>query len=222
MIKIVRNTGEDDGIWAGVQVLAGDSYTIPTESYAEWARDVGVLGDVIAGTLVMNDGSRDLSASEGIDLLKGTSPSEVVTQFEKRDKTLKLVHGEDTVDGSGNATILIKVPGTPGSSDGRWISSGIAFFDVHTAGDKVLGVYFTDEDDILGYGAGFVVGSYTDDEADSGQQGWAIPPNGFVKAEAIGGYGFAPAGFYVKVVGKKAGALPTGKFYVNLEWGRVE
>lgn len=148
--------------------------------------------------------------------------TEVVTQFEKRDKTLKLAHCEGSVTEDGTVTILLKIPGTPGTTDGRWISSGTAFFDTHTAGDKVLGVYFTDEDNILGGGEGSLVGSYTDLDADEINQGWAIPPMGVIKAEAIGGYGFAPAGFYLKVVAKKAGASPSGKFYCNFEWAKVE
>jgi len=151
------------------------------------------------------------------------SPLEVVTQFEKRDKTLKLAHGEATVDSeTGLATVLIKIPGTPNSGDGRWISCGIGFFDVHTPGDKVLGVYFTDEDNLLGYGAGTVIGSYTDDDAAEENRGWAVPPSGWLKAEAVGGYGFGPSGFYIKVIGKKAGESPSGKFYINMEWGKVE
>lgn len=148
--------------------------------------------------------------------------TEVVTQFEKRDKTLKLAHLEGDVSDDGTCVVLLKIPGTIGSSDGRWISAGVAFFDVHTPGDKVIGVYFTDEDNILGNGSGSVIGSYTDDDVDTNNKGWAVTPPGFLKCEAIGGYGFAPAGFYIKIVGKKSGVSPSGKFYVNLEWGKIE
>lgn len=179
-----------------------------------WFKDVLSEDDQAAlGTVVDNY----------ILMLPPVQPAhEVITQFEKRDKTLKLVHGVADVQEDGTATILLKVPGTPGSADGRWISSGISFFDVHTPGDKVTCVYFTDEDNIMQQGAGFVVGSYTDDDADEEERGWAIPPNGFIKAEAIGGYGFAPAGFYIKIMGKKAGDSPAGKFYVNIEWGKTD
>lgn len=182
--------------------------------------------DVIFKADLSSDEQTTLAAlvtAHGGQPLAINKPAEVVTQFEKRDKTLKLAHGEMTVDGTtGLATILIKIPGTPGSADGRWISSGTAFFDVHTPGDKVLAVRFTDEDNILGAGAGAVVGSYTDDDADEINQGWAMPPTGWIKCEAIGGYGFAPAGFYIKVVAKKSGDSPSGKFYCNFEWGKTE
>lgn len=149
--------------------------------------------------------------------------AEVVTQFEKRDKTLKLAHGSADIDAeTGVGTILIKIPGIPGSGDGRWISSGIAFFDNHTPGDLIFGVYFTDEDNLMGYGAGAVIGSYTDDDVDEPCRGWAIPPSGWVRCEAIGGYGFAPSGIYIKIIGKKAGEAPAGKVYCNFEWGKQD
>lgn len=164
--------------------------------------------------------SVDLSS---VSITQIGEPQEVVTQFEKRDKTIKLAHAEGEVSSEdGTVTVLLKVPGTPNSGDGRWLSSGTAFFDEHTAGDKVLGVYFTDEDNLLGMGESTVIGSYTDDEVDENNRGWAIAPIGFLKAEAIGGYGFAPSGFYLKVIAKKAGESPSGKFYCNIEWGKIE
>lgn len=146
-------------------------------------------------------------------------PLSVQTQFETANKTIKLACGEGDVGSDSTATILVVVPGTPGSGDGRWLNSGEAFFDVATAGDKILGVWFVDHDNIMGGGVDTVVGSYTDDAAPTDNQGWYLPPvRGTVKAETIGYYGFAPSGFYIKIVAKKANSITTGKFYVNLEW----
>lgn len=147
--------------------------------------------------------------------------SQVVTQFEKRDKTLKLCKGSAEVGEDGTATVLLKVPGVPGSNDGRWISRGVAFFDEHSPGDAIVGVYFIDHDNILGYGIDFIVGSYTEDELDEANKGWWIQPNGFVIAESLGGYGFGPAGLYMQLIGKK-GSGTTGTLRVNLEWGKSE
>jgi hypothetical protein len=152
-------------------------------------------------------------------------PREVTTKFEKRDKTLKLVTVKAACDVDGLAECLLKIPGTPGTEEGRWISGGQAWFSGdHHYDDKVVGVYFTDEDNILGYGAGFVVGSYTDDEADEANRGWYIPKSPqMVKVEAIGGYGFGPSGLYIKIIGQKGGTAFTDvSLYVNLEWGRIE
>lgn len=154
--------------------------------------------------------------------------TQVVTQFEKRDKTLKLASTCGAVQSDGTVVAYLKIPGTPNPAgdptlEGRWISGGVAFFDTQTPGDIVTGVHFVDHDNMIGQGVDFVVGSYTDDYALSENQGWYIPPaRGQIDAEPIGGYGFAPAGFYVMVTGKKGGGITTGTLYVNLEWGRVE
>lgn len=144
----------------------------------------------------------------------------VTTQFEKKDKTLKLASAKEEIDEEGNVTILLKIPGTPGSSDGRFISGGMAWFSQRHEDDRIIGVYFTDEDNILGGGAGAIVGSYTDDEMDSINQGWRIPPIGHVDAETLGFYGIAPSGFYMKIIGKSGNGAQAGKaLYMNLEWG---
>src|ERR1035437_9405891 len=157
-----------------------------------------------------------------------TPNSQVMTQFEKRDKTLKLVCACGVVQSDGTVVAYLKVPGTPNPTgdttlEGRWISSGVAFFDTQTPGDIVTGVRFVDHDNIPGQGIDFAVGSYTDDYAPSENQGWYVPPvRGQIDAETIGGYGFAAAGFYVMVTAKKGGGITAGTLYVNFEWGRVE
>lgn len=145
--------------------------------------------------------------------------AQVQTQFEAINKTLKLFSASGTVGGDGTVTILAQIPGTPGGTDGRWISSGEAFFDITTPGDKVTGVWVVDHDNLLGGGVDAVVGSYTDDAAPTDNQGWFLPPvRGTVKAETIGYYGFAPSGFYFKFTAKKGNGITTGTLFVNLEW----
>lgn len=223
MIKKIKNADGTLHTWVGQEIQPGDYYQIqPIEEFA-WANNSDLLTSISIGHAIVNDGTNDLSdLNTAINYLKSNLPKEVVTQFEKRDKTIKLAHAKGSVDENGMVTLLLKIPGSVGSGDGRWLSSGTAFFDVHTPGDKILGVYFTDEDNILGQGSGFVVGSYTDDDSPEENRGWAIPPIGWVNAEAIGGYGFAPAGFYIKIIAKKEGDSPAGNFYCNLEWGKIE
>lgn len=147
----------------------------------------------------------------------------VTTQTEKRDKTVKLASAKASVGSDSTATILIKIPGTFGSADGRWIEGGMAWFDSVHPDDRMLSVTFTDEDNLLGYGAGFIVGSYTDFDMPADFQGWRVPPlQGFDVVSAIGGYGFAPAGFYLKIVGQKGGGITTGSLYINMSWAKVE
>ena len=196
-------------------------YSDKTTFYLIFARD----GYCLFETSVLKD-----SGSNQIDFETNIKPyanipdfnPTVTTQFEKRDKTLKLATASASVGEDGIATIFIKIPGTPGTSDGRWLSSGTAFFDTQHIGDKIMMVKFTDEDNILGEGTGTTVGSYTDEDLLPENEGWYIPPCGYLKAEPIGGYGFAPAGFYIKVVGKKGSGITTGTLYVNLEWAKQD
>lgn len=148
-----------------------------------------------------------------------TGPVPVTTQFESTKYTLKLASASANVGEDGFATILFKIPGTVDGVDGRWINAAEAFFDVANPGDKVLGAWFVDHDNITGNGADTQVGGYTDDAAPSDNQGWYIPPNkGSVKAETVGFYGFAPSGFYIKIIGKKATGITEGTLFVNFEW----
>lgn len=174
-------------------------------------------------TQQQNNADKAEFESDYLSTSNATIALQVFTQFEKRDKTLKLASAQQSIGLDSMAVILIKIPGVPGSGDGRWLNSGLAWFDAIHKDDRILSVRFTDEDNILGAGVGTVVGSYTDDELGTSQQGWRIPPlRGWINAEAIGGYGFAPAGFYIKIVGKKGGGIIVGTFYVNLEWGRFD
>ena len=153
----------------------------------------------------------------------------VTTQFELKDKTLKLVSSSQVVDSNGQAILLIKIPGAPNLTGdqtlpGRFLSAGMAWFSSPANDDRVAGVYFTDEDNLLGQGVGFVVGSYTEDELDTAFKGWYIPqPRNYMECESIGFYGFAAAGFYIKIIGQSGNGFVEGKkFYMNLEWGKKE
>lgn len=156
-----------------------------------------------------------------------SSSNLVTTQFELRDKTLKLANVSGAVQSDGTVVVYLLIPGTANPTGditqaGRWISSGTAFFDIATPGDLITSVRFVDHDNIIGQGVDFIVGSYTDDSAPSANQGWYIPPSkGQLTAEAIGGYGFAPAGFYIMITAKKGNGLVTGTLYVNIEWANL-
>ena len=174
------------------------------------------------------DGSDQKDFEDNFKSVGNKSPNMLVTtQFELRNKTLKLASASGAVQSDGTALVMIKVPGTPNPTgdtnlDGRWISGGCAFFDEVNAGDMVTGIHFIDHDNMLGQGVDFLVGSYSDDEAGS-NCGWFIPcKRGQLDAEPIGGYGFAPAGLYVAVSAKKAPGITTGTFFLNMSWGKVE
>ena len=79
MSKILKN---DSGATVtvsdtGVSIPDASQYTIQPQDYLLWAASSDVVTEVGAGNLVVNDGSFDLSISDGIDLIKGIFPSEV-------------------------------------------------------------------------------------------------------------------------------------------------
>jgi len=163
------------------------------------------------------------------------SPVPVVTQYEYNDKDLKLAKGTADVDETGKAVISVKVPGTFGSSDGRYVAGGYAICEDYNKDDYVT-VRILDNDraiamalalsqdpnateplsdaavqglgDIPGFGA-FplypVVKSYTDDELDPANQGWYFWPL-IVNGSTAGECEVEPIGGY--------GFLPAGMYIV--------
>ena len=64
----------------GVTVPASGSYTIPQTDYPLFAASSNVVTKVGDGTLIVNDGSSNLSISDGIDLIKGIFPAKIQLQ----------------------------------------------------------------------------------------------------------------------------------------------
>jgi len=63
----------------GVSIAGLGSYTIPPQDYLLWAASSDVITAVGAATLIVNDGSVNLSISDGIDLIKGLFPAKILT-----------------------------------------------------------------------------------------------------------------------------------------------
>lgn len=186
----------------------------------------------------------------------------VTTQYELNDKDLKLAKAMGTLDATTHQAVMyLKVPGTPGTTDGRYIAGGYAISEDYNKDDYV-DVYAEDVDRIIAWGvalsinpnatapvsdatviaAGVIPGygafpqypiikSYTDDEADAANRGWyfwplamgnSAAPAGECEVEPIGGYGFMPAGFYLKLIYIRPNTLTTGSCRVNFYWGKKE
>jgi len=80
MSKIVKNNTVSaiEIADVGVTVPASGQYTIPEQDYLLWAASSDIITEVGAGNLVINDGSQDLSISDGISLIKGFYPHELI------------------------------------------------------------------------------------------------------------------------------------------------
>lgn len=162
---------------------------------------------------------------------------QVVTEFERDDKDLKLARGEAAVDNiTGIARISILIPGTIGLEGcGRYIAGGDAFIDEFDFGDYCL-VYVEDEDRILagayGQAAGLgrpmtdeemqaqgdfpeypILKHYTDTEVTTPHRGWFMYPESMGNAlPPVGWCEVEPIGGYAFV--------PSG-FYLVVELHRA-
>ena len=119
---------------------------------------------------------------------------------------------------TGVSELLVKIPGTAGSGDGRYVEGGRGWFETHNL-DDCFTVCITDEDNIMGYGAGVMVGSYTEQEIATINEGWYIPVGSKeVIVNAMAGMGWIPSGLYLKITATK-GDLSADNFRMNLNWG---
>lgn len=191
-----------------------------------------------------------------------TPKSEVVTQYEKDDKTLKLCRAVGYVGEDGSASIYIKVPGQFGSGQGRYVVGGYGISADYDP-DDYCSVFVEDKDRIIawmiaqsqnpnasapvsdatviaigeipGIGIAFpsypLIRSYTDNDCPTENQGWYFwplatgtntPPVGEIEVNPIGGYGFLPSGFYLKLVYQRPQGKTTGAMRANIDWGKEQ
>lgn len=79
MSKILKNNSgaSIDISDTGITIDNATQYTIPPVDYLLWAGSSNAVTEIGAGKLVVNDGSDDLSISDGVDLIKGIFPKNV-------------------------------------------------------------------------------------------------------------------------------------------------
>jgi hypothetical protein len=147
--------------------------------------------------------------------------TQVTTQEEKNDKRLKLACGSADFISSDSIEISIKVP-----SGGRWIAGGYCWLDSYKNGDRVKSVSLVDVDNILGYGAEFVLANYHDTDMDTANQGWLMypAPSGASECEIdpIGGYAYLPEGLYLEIYIARASGSSATFAAINLWWAKNE
>jgi hypothetical protein len=148
------------------------------------------------------------------------------TQFEREDIRLQIAKAKAIINQNGEAVIRIRVPGIVGQ-DSRYIAGGYAFTDVFTFGDAVTEINVVDVDNIAGYGAETVLGTYHDVDADSENSGWYFWPSPQVGGEIeveqnlMGYYGNIKSGFFVEMKFKMAQGSTATTVYCNLFLGKV-
>ena len=115
---------------------------------------------------------------------------------------------------SGVATALIKVP------EDREITGGEGCFLNQATGDSIQ-AFVTDEDNVLGYGAGFVVSAFQDTLVPAANQGYYMLGNNPVKIAPLvnDDPSVLPANLYLKIVATKAD-LSADTLFINIFWGK--
>lgn len=111
-------------------------------------------------------------------------------------------------------SFTMKIPGTY-PAVGRLMFRGDMWVGTATGGDRAY-VQVTDEDNILGAGAGLVVGDYRDTDMDAANQGHYLK-NGEVSLGGIAGYGPAVGGLYLKTT-LVVPAARNDTIYANVHW----
>lgn len=70
LVKILKNNSGAEKQILNRMVPDAGSFTIPTYHWLELASDGGIAADIASGSLVVNDGSNDLSIAEGLELVQ--------------------------------------------------------------------------------------------------------------------------------------------------------
>lgn len=147
----------------------------------------------------------------------------VQTEFERTDIVLKLVSGYSTFDLNNEAVINFKIPGTPGTLEGRYVDGGVAFTNIMGFGDKVKEINIIDIDNILGYGADFIIQTYHEINLLDSNKGWYFWPSpqagGEIEISSMGYYGFIPSGLYIQIKFIKTELSQATCVYCNVSWG---
>jgi hypothetical protein len=103
--KILKNSSGSSQIVddTGVTIPNATNYTIPPTDYTLWASSSNVITKIGAALLVVNDGSTDLSISDGTDLIKGNYPKKFGVQDGSfNDITSTVVNSSRGLDSAPN------------------------------------------------------------------------------------------------------------------------
>jgi hypothetical protein len=145
----------------------------------------------------------------------------------KQSVKLMLAKASAATDGAGKAEAVIKIPGTFSvdakgdlASD-RTINGGWGYFANQADGDYVH-AQVQDDDNLLGYGAGFIVDTFHDKDVTTANQGWYFPRQQVLELRPLVSDDptSLPNGLYLHIIAQKANIATSDTFYVNVHWGK--
>ena len=140
---------------------------------------------------------------------------------------LLLAKGSQATDGGGLAEVVLKIPGTFGTDEfgqlltERTISGGWGYFENQEDGDYVT-ADVRDDDNLLGYGAGFVLERFHDNDVPAANQGWYFPRQQVLELRPLvtDDPTNLPNAMYLHIMAQKANVATSDTFYVNIHWGK--
>ena len=125
MTKILKNTSVSAATVGdtGVTIAGSGQYTIPSQDYLLWGASSNVVTFIGAGTLVVNDGSVDLSINAGTSLIQGNYPTSILSRTQDGVGvaiTSTLTGGKQGID------VFLSNTSTAVTQSGTWNLSNIS------------------------------------------------------------------------------------------------
>ena len=220
MSKYIKNEDNVTHTRQGVPIAAGAYYLIPESKLAKWANDSQVLADIANHILVMaktDDETTDIDdVAEGINFLKGNLPMQIDNTTPVHTFALAEGHSlrarligfiSSTIPKGTEETVDWQMPHVSHLGQNKQTyMDGIDYY----VKDAEVGDHITfqvvDKDNLLGYGAGFVL-----DEFGSN---WYVMPDAPVtirlyKAKLI-------PGMYIRLKYNSVGSTNDPKIVCNL------
>lgn len=148
-------------------------------------------------------------------------PTEVLAIVMPEKAKLQMVTGKIQLDGSGEGSMAIKIPGTVGDPGARTVEGGSGWFETPNHDDLVK-ISLVDNDNIIGSGSGYEVGTFHDAEVPAANQGWRIPyHDGVLRIDKIAESTRLMGGLYLNI-DAKTGDGTADVFRFNIKWGKPE
>lgn len=210
MSIIAKNTTGSSITIAGVIISANSNYTVQNSELYLWASSDTLVTKIGSGDIVINDGSTDLTASQGIAHVQGSYPKFMAQYALVEGNTLRarLVGIMHNFTATKNTTTNLDwaIPNVSYSGDNKQCyMDGIQFKAVNAVdGDKVS-FQIVDVDGIV-YSAGTVLDEFAKD--------WAVMPDSeetirLYKAKMV-------PGMYIRIVYVSTGTTNDVKFNCNI------
>lgn len=222
MIRLTNQSAEAQ-TYSGVEIQPGGQYEIPALLLDTFIADAKLRHHIATRIISVSDGYADSAGNEGLEILDRNKRIDVVTLYEKNDKIPRYASVIGTFDLNGDCILSVKIPGELSPIATRYMSLAYFVTDVFGWGDRITKIEITDEDNLLGAGAGYVVDALHDIDLTAANQGWYFYPSeggkGEVEVTPSDKFGELNGGLYIKATLKRAVGSPATKALVNLDWG---